>query len=315
MREVSAGVHTLRLRFISYKLNYLPGGALHQARMLRRQIDAAARELGLREPIFICSAQMGRLFPLCVLMKHDHYIVHLCVDHSVMVDRQYDRYVEIADKTLAIPRSCYHKFKARYGDRIVKIPQSGNILELTNETRTDFPVPPALYEIPKPRLGYLGKVNNRVHTALVSSLLRSHPEWHFLCVGAKEALGLPNAHSLPWVRFEDMAQLIANLDVGFMPYNCHDEEALHCVPLKMFDHFAFGIPVVSTPVVHLWEYKDLVYLGDSAEELAVGIKAALSEPPDSPKRAARIAIAREHSLKNLAAKLRQCLPLECTESR
>jgi GT2 family glycosyltransferase len=94
-----------------------------------------------------------------------------------------------------------------------------------------------------------------------------------------------------------------------MPYNCHNEEWLHCIPLKVFEYFAFGIPVVSTPLVHLWEYKDLIYFGDTAEELAGAVEQALQEPPDSPKRAARVEVARRHSVDNLAAELRECLPL------
>jgi hypothetical protein len=312
LREISARVHTLQLRFISSRLNYVPGGALAQARMMRRQIDAAARELGLRNPIFFYSG-LWRLLPLCALMKRDHFTVHMCIDHSGLVDPQYDRYVEMSDKTLTVPKSCYHKYKARYGDKIDAIPQSGNVREVTEQTGDDFPEPPALSKIPRPRLGYWGTINRRVNVSLASTVLRAHPEWHFISVRSIRALPLPNAHWVPWEPPERAAPYVRNLDVGFMPYNCHDEEALHCVPLKLLDHFAFGTPVVSTPIVHLWEYKDLVYLGDSAEELAGGIKAALSEPLDSPKRAARMAIARKYSLGNLATVLRQCLPLKSNE--
>jgi hypothetical protein len=280
--------------------------------MLRRQIDAAASELGLRDPIFFY-VWLGQLFPLCALMKRDHFIVHICMDHSVMVDPHYDRFVEIADRTLAVPRSSFHKFKARFGEKISLIPQSGTLRELTRQASADVREPHALLSIPKPRLGYLGQANERVNAPLVSSLLCSHPEWHFVSVGSRGFVPLPNAHLIPWEPPVQAAGYIRNFDVGFMPYNCYDEEALHCVPLKMFDYFAFGIPVVSTPIVHLWEYKDLIYFGDTAEELAAGIRAALSEPADSLKRVARIEIARGHSLENLAMVLRQCLPLEPTE--
>ena len=56
------------------------------------------------------------------------------------------------------------------------------------------------------------------------------------------------------------------------------------------------MPVVSTPIVFLQEYEDLVYLGRTPEELADSISRALVEPVDSPKRAGRIAVAREHSI-------------------
>jgi hypothetical protein len=56
------------------------------------------------------------------------------------------------------------------------------------------------------------------------------------------------------------------------------------------------MPVVSTPIVFLQEYEDLVYLGRTPDELVDSISKALGEPVDSPKRAGRIAVAREHSI-------------------
>jgi glycosyltransferase involved in cell wall biosynthesis len=81
-----------------------------------------------------------------------------------------------------------------------------------------------------------------------------------------------------------------------MPYDCGIPKNLHCVPLKLFDYFACGMPVVSTRIVFLQEYEDLVYLGSTADELADAISQALTEPADSPKRGRRIAVAREHSI-------------------
>ena len=163
--------------------------------------------------------------------------------------------------------------------------------------------------IPRPRLGYLGSPAKRLNLPILSSLLRAHRDWHFISSGSQKAVPLPNAHALPWMPSGDLSLLIRSLDVTFMPYNCDDEYQLHCVPLKAFDSFALGIPVVSTPLVNLWEYKDLIYFGDTANELASAVETALREAPDSPKRRARIEIAKKHSIENLAALLLQCLPL------
>ena len=314
LREVGAEIHSLRVRFVSSRLNSLPGASFVQARILQKQIEAAGKALGLHDPIFLY-AWMGQLLPLCAMMKRNHFIVHICMDHSVVADPHYGRYVEIADKTLVVPRSCYHKFKARYGERICLIPQSGNLREIKSQAHADPTDSGPLSSVPKPRLGYLGPLSGRVNTTLITSVLRAHPEWHFVSMGPEWMLPLPNAHVVPWAAPAKAETYAACLDVGFMPYDCYDEQALHCVPLKMFDYFAYGIPVVSTPAVHLWEYRDLIHFGDTAEELADGVKAALNEPSDSPKRAARIEVAREHSIENLAKVLQACLPLEPGQSR
>ena len=85
MREVSSDIHSLPLMFLSSRLNAVPGLPKVQASMLRRQIEAGAEELGLRDPIFLYVG-LGDLFPLCAQMKRNHFVVHICMDHSVSVD-------------------------------------------------------------------------------------------------------------------------------------------------------------------------------------------------------------------------------------
>ena len=86
-----------------------------------------------------------------------------------------------------------------------------------------------------------------------------------------------------------------------MPYPCSDAVSFNCVPLKLFDYFALGIPTVATPILHLRkpEFEGLVYLGETAEELERAVEAALAEPKDSPKRQRRKEIAEAHSIEAL----------------
>jgi glycosyl transferase family 1 len=250
-------------------------------------------------------------------MKRNHFMAHICMDHPA-TDPMYDRFVEVSDRTLVIPRSAFHKFRARFGDKVDAIPQSVDFTRLICLANSKLPDPAFPADIPRPRLGYLSAPRNALNVLnrpLLVSLLKNHPGWHFVSVGPEKAVPLANAHTLPWTRPEGLAPYIHSFDVGFMPYNCYDDERLHIVPLKVFEYFAFGVPVVSTPLVHLWEYKDLIYFGDTAEELALAVEAALGEPRDSPKRAARVEIAREHSIESLAVALQQSLPLEDREIR
>jgi len=307
IREVGPGIHSLRLRFVSSRVNSVPVMRNLQARMMYGQIQRARQELRLRDPIFLYSP-MVELFPLCGLMKRGHPLVHIAMDH-IGADRNYEHHAGISDKTLVIPRSSYHGLRARFGEKITLIPQSVDFTSLRRARESVASEPPELAAIPRPRLGYLGRPQRRLNSTLLLSLLQAHPQWHFISSDSQKAVPLGNAHALPWLPPEKLSLLVRGLDVGFLPYDCSDDFQLHCVPLKVFDCFALGIPVVSTPLIHLWEYKDLIYFGDTAEELASATRAALSEPPDSPLRAARIEIARKHSIENLADVLSHCLPL------
>jgi hypothetical protein len=94
-----------------------------------------------------------------------------------------------------------------------------------------------------------------------------------------------------------------------MPYDCRNERDFNCAPLKLFDYFAAGLPVVSTPIIYLWDMADVVFTGDTAAELVGAVESALLEPHDSPKRARRKEIASEHSIENIALLLGRVLPL------
>ena len=102
---------------------------------------------------------------------------------------------------------------------------------------------------------------------------------------------------------------MSSFDVGVMPYDCFDEKNLHCSPLKLFDYFLAGIPVVSTPILSLSEYPDLIYFGETAEEFSRAIEKALTEPVTSPKRQQRVEAARGHSTEVLGKRLAEVLNL------
>ena len=307
VREVGPGIYSVHLSFVSSRLNRLPMMPNLQATLMYRQIQSVADELRLRDPLFIYFP-LGEQFPLCQQMKRNHFLVHVVMDH-IRCDPNYERHVELSDKTLIIPKSSYHAARAKFGEKIALIPQSVDFTRLSRASELGASEPPRIASIPRPRLGYLGCPQKRLNLPILFSMLRDRPEWHFISIGSQKAVPLSNAHALSWVPPEQLSLLIRGLDVAFLPYNCSDDYQLHCVPLKVFDCFALGIPVVSTPLINLCEYKDLIYFGDTAQELVSAVEDALHEPSDSPKRAARIEVAKKHSIENVAALLSQFLPL------
>jgi hypothetical protein len=100
-----------------------------------------------------------------------------------------------------------------------------------------------------------------------------------------------------------------------MPYDCLSKKNLYCSPLKLYDYFLRGLPVVSTPILEISDFKDLVYVGSTAEELSTAVVCALEEPPDSPKRALRKDAARAHSTEAQGKRLEEVLALLKTSQR
>jgi glycosyltransferase involved in cell wall biosynthesis len=260
----------------------------------------------LRNPIFFYTCLGDRLSRLSHF-RGKFFLAHIQMDYGEL---SAEDHVRASDITLAIPHSVYHQQRARFGEKVQLIPQ---VLDLRNFQGVDGAASepsPALDSIPRPRLGYLGPAYQQVNKPLIIELLQLRPDWHFVSVGPHKTLPLPNVHALPWQSNRELVKYARGFDVGFMPYDCFAEEKLHCLPLKLFEYFALGLPVVATPILELREFGDLVYLGDTAKELEQAVKLALQESPDSPKRRRRIEIAQTHSIQDLADVLSKALPLD-----
>jgi len=304
LRKVYRDVYAFGPTYLGERLNRFPILRKRQWDFVARQITKNARELDMPNPIFLFSHVEG-IGPLCRKMRLEGcQIVHICMDYPEPY--QYEL-IDFSDRTLVIPKSVFHKLRARYAEKIHLIPQSV-LIPRTEDDNQDFHPGPALSaQIPSPRLGYLGPIYSRVNIPLLRRVLTEHPHWHFICFGDTSELELPNVHGIPWSRPEDLPRHLKSFDVGIMPYDCFEEKNLHCVPLKLFDYFLMGLPVVSTPVLSLSEYSDLVYLADTAEGFAAAIESAMTEPTDSPERTRRKCVAREHSTEFLGERLEVAL--------
>jgi hypothetical protein len=313
VREVAPGVHAFTPEYLGEKFKNLPVLRDSQWKSVARQIHDQSRVLGLSAPVFIYSHVEG-LEPLCLEMRAlGSKLVHLCMDYPEPY--QY-ALIEISDLTLVIPKTVYAKLRAQYGDKIESIPQSIHI-EGNKAATAQAPSAssaPAFDKIPHPRLGYLGPVYARLNLPLVRAVLTAHPDWHFVCFGDTSALPLANVHGMEWSRPGDLPRYVGGFDVGAMPYDNFDEKNLHCVPLKLFDYFLAGLPVVSTPVLSLSEYSDLIYFGDTPATFARAIEGALAEPASSPKRKRRTQIAFAHSTEALGERLTQVLDFSAPHS-
>jgi len=298
---------------LGYRLNRIPGISRVQGKATVRQILGHAQALGLRHPIFVYGYAGAFLHPLCHEMKaHDLLLVHVYIDYWEAAEEEH---VGLSDVTLAISRTVAHRLRARWGQKIQHIPRGVDLRPYRALRAGTEEALPMLAAIPRPRLGYAGgNAHTHLNTRILAELLEGRREWSFVSfqwmpasLGMMPAVRLPNAHVLPWQSQEQLPRCVAAFDVGFMPYDCSNVVLYNGVPLKLFEYFALGLPVVATPIIYLWDYEDLVYFGETAEELERAVEAALAEPVDSPKRQKRKEVAERHSIEALGQVLKGIL--------
>lgn len=299
LMPVGKNIFRLKPKFAGNRLNAHRLFAHLQAIVLANQIMRSARCLDLKDPVFFYPHGKYTLFLSQEMKRRSFDLVHICMDYEL---QEQIEHVRISDVTLAIPEAAFFELRNLFGDKVCKLPQFGSPSTLRPAKRSRHkPLITPLPHFGAPSLIYLGNVEGRVDLELVGNLLRQHPDWHFISFGDGQHPSLPpNCHVLPWGDPDVLAHLCSPHCIGFLPYNCAEPKNMHCVPLKLFDYFSLGLPVVSTPISYLSSHKDLVYLGQTAQELADAVTNALEEPADSYRKSKRIAFAAEHSIENLS---------------
>ena len=72
---------------------------------------------------------------------------------------------------------------------------------------------------------------------------------------------------------EKLPGILAECDCLILPYNIN-KLTDGIMPAKMFECFATGKPVISTPIKNLKKYKDLIILAETQEEFVDAVRNA-----------------------------------------
>ena len=154
-----------------------------------------------------------------------------------------------------------------------------------------------------PRLGYSGLIGKRLNFGLIIKLARRQPEWSIVFIGKVDRRdceadllmleGMSNVYFLGQKGQHEVADYVAALDVGLLPYELNVETE-HISPLKMYEYLALGLPVVSTAIPAALRHRDLVGVADKDATFETLCQAALAED-DSARIEKRLSFAGDNT--------------------
>lgn len=128
--------------------------------------------------------------------------------------------------------------------------------------------------IPHPRLGFYGVLDERLNLQLIADMASLRQHWHFIYIGPVVKIDpdtLPraaNIHYLGGKEYNDLPKYLAGWDVAIMPFALN-ESTRFISPTKTPEFLSAGKPVISTSitdVVKPYQQKGLVHIADTAEE-------------------------------------------------
>lgn len=138
-------------------------------------------------------------------------------------------------------------------------------------------------DIPHPRIGFFGVLDERLDRDLLRDVASLHPEWQFILIGPvvkirKEDLPQgPNLHYLGQKLYRELPAYLAHWNVAMLPF-ARNASTRFISPTKTPEYLAAGRPVVSTPiqdVVSPYGEMELVQIAANAHEFGDAIALCL----------------------------------------
>ena len=138
-------------------------------------------------------------------------------------------------------------------------------------------------DLPRPRLGFYGVIDERFDIDLLDKIASMRPSWSFVMVGpvvkisADELPKRPNIHYLGPKTYGQLPAYLSGWDVALMPF-AMNESTQFISPTKTPEYLAGGKPVVSTPirdVVRHYGQIEGVKIASTPEEFVAACEEAL----------------------------------------
>ncbi len=148
----------------------------------------------------------------------------------------------------------------------------------------------------KPVIGYVGGINYRIDYELLIKLISNNPQWNFSFWGPiqnypgenlkkilKKVKYIQKFSNVSFNTTNNKLKLmnaINNFDICMIPYDIKQEFNVNCYPMKVFEYFYLGKPVISTPILELTlsKFKDLIKISNTYLGWEKEIKTLINSP-------------------------------------
>lgn len=192
----------------------------------------------------------------------------------------------------------------KYSNKITKIQNAGEFEHFSKINETS--IPEDIKNIPGPIIGYYGAIAQWFDTKILEKIAKDFPAHSIVLIGNvsnKQVLQLSNQykniHLLGEKSYQKLPQYLNQFDVCIIPFIL-SELILATHPVKIFEYFAAGKPVVTVNMPEIAEYKNITYISD-IDNFSNDIKKALIENNSIKKE--RVQIAKNNTWQNRAKQL------------
>jgi teichuronic acid biosynthesis glycosyltransferase TuaH len=153
--------------------------------------------------------------------------------------------------------------------------------------------PADLAHLPRPYLGYIGSLENRVDWALLNRISTTFKAASIVVVGrvcdpvdepwwneCEQFLSQPNVHAIGWRSQEALASYYQAFDVSLIPYLMDHPFNRVCNPTKIMDAMGSGRPIVATALPECRLHAERFHVAENRDEFVEAIRTILGNGSD-----------------------------------
>lgn len=191
-----------------------------------------------------------------------------------------DRALNRADLIVTSSAVTAERLQERSGKPVTLVHNGADTQLFAAARRANAPPPPDLMAIPEPRIGYIGSLQPTVDLLLLAELAQRHPDWHFVFVGdrspmvdevAEEGIrrceALPNVHFLGLKPREAVPAYALHMTVNILCWRVGQGFwADAAYPLKLHEYLACGRPVVTSDLVAVRPFSDVLRIASGVDD-------------------------------------------------
>jgi glycosyltransferase involved in cell wall biosynthesis len=235
-------------------------------------LDRKNNFLWIFDPIFYPMSRMfgGKVIFDCVdyLFVKEKYLRNLLNDYQDKLIRTAD-YFFVNSKILEKIHSPIRK-----PNKVVK--QGFSLDQYRNPAKLNHTFP-----TDKPVIGFVGAINQRINFKLINNLVKRNPQWNIVLWGpsqdntdeerikTEKSMGELSKYKNFITGASDrkyLPQLIKRFDIAIIPYDDTQDFNMYCYPMKIFEYFYIGKPVVSTKIYELEQFPEYIKIARNVKE-------------------------------------------------
>jgi len=278
--------------------------------VVRAQVRAACLLLGIREPV-IC-VTIPTAWDVARGLPHRSLVYNRSDLHSAFPELAGDtvrtmesELLRAADHVLYASQVLMHREEPSVGGTAHFLDHGVDVAHF--RARPAAQLPDDLAEIPRPRIGYFGAIDETlIDLELLERVAVELPEASLVLVGsaAGPMTALTRHSNVHWLGHRHYAEIPSygsGFDVALIAYRANSWSA-HVNPIKLKEYLALGLPVVSTPFGEASRYADRIDVADSPAEYIRALRVTLARVGTGGERP-RAAEAEDWSWDSRAAQL------------